>query len=357
MHEAGFVQLAHCRVHQRVAGAAVAPCLELFIRLRSGRPLYAVVVGLEGLLRHVREMMQDAEVEIAPDQLREPHRSAIAARAIVHLGQCPPRQRAHRHRAETQVHRQVRGTAARREIAGAVVVGNAVDEGVDQVLPAAHAGADIEARQVGRQEADIGQRWQRIRRRRRRQPPVVGRRQVAIQQRVVGIGVVRCRQQALEPGILVRREDGKRLAGLGQHFRLFEDHLVLAGDHPAATRRQRGCHRGIPCNGGRLIVFIDEHGRRAQLCRQQRYLACRMRMPDDHAAAVAAQFGVEFGQALVDEGHPAVGNGAVALQRVEDVAVENKHAMHAARQAERLVQRRLVEAAQIAPEPYQRMVE
>ena len=79
-----------------------------------------------------------------------------------------------------------------------------------------------------------------------------------------------------------------------------------------------------------------------------------MRVAYDHAAAMAAQFGVELGQALVDKRHPPVGHRAFALQRVEDVAVENEHAMDAARQAKRFVQRRLVEAAQVAPEPHQR---
>ena len=76
-------------------------------------------------------------------------------------------------------------------------------------------------------------------------------------------------------------------------------------------------------------------------------------MPDDHAAAMRAQFGVEFGQALVDEVDPAVGPARIFLQRIEDFAVEDEDAVHLARQAERLVQRSLVEGAQVAPEPDQ----
>ena len=84
MHEAGAVELQHGRIHQGIAGAALAPCLVSLVGMRSGLPGNMVVFRLEGLCCHMREMVQDAEVEVAPDQFRQPYRRALAAFAVVH---------------------------------------------------------------------------------------------------------------------------------------------------------------------------------------------------------------------------------------------------------------------------------
>ena len=246
------------------------------------------------------------------------------------------------------MHRQVRGATHGRKVAGSIVVADAVHEFVDQILPAAHARGDAQAGQVAGFKAEISQRWHV--RRRSRQTAIIRRRRILVQQGMVRMRVGR-RHQRLHPGILVRREDRERPAGLGQHFRFLEDDLVLAEDQAPALGHQCAGDRGVPRHRGRLIVFIAEYSLHIELRCQPRYLGRCMGMADDQPAAVRAQFGIQLGQALVDEIDPAVSLVALCLQRIENFAVENENAVDGGGQAERLVQRGLIESTQVASEP------
>ncbi|MNN46794.1 hypothetical protein D3C81_1611900 [compost metagenome] len=71
VHIAALADLAHRRVHQRIAGGGVAPCLEVALAGLWGDPAQVVVLGVERLaFGHARVVMQDHEVEVAPDQFR-----------------------------------------------------------------------------------------------------------------------------------------------------------------------------------------------------------------------------------------------------------------------------------------------
>jgi hypothetical protein len=67
VHVAALVQLPHRGIHQRIPGAAFAPRLEVPRRILKRQ---RVEVAPEGLADHVREVVQDAEVELAPDEFR-----------------------------------------------------------------------------------------------------------------------------------------------------------------------------------------------------------------------------------------------------------------------------------------------
>ena len=63
--------------------------------------------------------------------------------------------------------------------------------------------------------------------------------------------------------------------------------------------------------------------------------------------AEGGQLPVQVGQAVNDELDPAIG----ARQRIEDFAVEDEHTPHMTRRAQRVVQRCVIVAAQVAAKP------
>ena len=77
------------------------------------------------------------------------------------------------------------------------------------------------------------------------------------------------------------------------------------------------------------------------------------RMPDDQPAAARAQRGVELAHAVPDEFDAAVVRRG---QRIEDLAIEDERAVDRARVPERVAEGRMVEVAQVAPEPDERTV-
>ena len=74
-------------------------------------------------------------------------------------------------------------------------------------------------------------------------------------------------------------------------------------------------------------------------------------MAHDQRTAVGAQQLVELGQRVMDELDPPVLGAARGEQRIEDVAIEDERAIHAARLLERVIQRRVVVEPQVAAEP------
>ena len=73
-------------------------------------------------------------------------------------------------------------------------------------------------------------------------------------------------------------------------------------------------------------------------------------MAHDQPAAARPQCGIQLHDAVVDEFDPPV---LAVGQRVENLAVEDECAIDGARAGERLMERRVVEVAQIAAEPDQ----
>ena len=79
VHVPRLVDLRHGRVHQRVAGAALAPGLEQGVCPGAALPLDGVIGRLETAVHHMRVVRQDLEVEVAPDELTQPGAGARVA--------------------------------------------------------------------------------------------------------------------------------------------------------------------------------------------------------------------------------------------------------------------------------------
>ena len=116
------------------------------------------------------------------------------------------------------------------------------------------------------------------------------------------------------------------------------------------SRAQRGFDGGITCPRGGVVVVIEEHGLGLKFGRQLHDLVARHAMPDHKTATPGLQGLLQFGHAGVDELDSAVGPVG---ERIEDVAVENEGAHDLAGALERVVERSVVEVAQIAAEPHQ----
>jgi hypothetical protein len=71
-------------------------------------------------------------------------------------------------------------------------------------------------------------------------------------------------------------------------------------------------------------------------------------MADNEGAAVGGERAVELRNGLVDEIDAAIGSPG---QRIQDLAIEDERAMHNFGIVQRMVERRVVEIAQIATEP------
>ena len=91
VHEPGGIQFAHAGVHEGIARSACAPGGEMAIVMAPGNP---VVLGPEGILGAVGEMVEDGLIEFAPDELGEP---------LVAVGKAQSGLGPHRDGAEPQV--------------------------------------------------------------------------------------------------------------------------------------------------------------------------------------------------------------------------------------------------------------
>ncbi len=343
VHVAGLPQLAHGRVHQRVAGARLAPGLPELGRIV---PLHAVIRGPERLRDDVRVVPQDHEVEVAPRQFGQP---CLRARAA--LGGLPGRQvrqLADGHGAEAQVHRQVGHPLAPRIVARRVVRGHARHEVPQQPLGALYAGGQGQRPGVGQRKAQAGQRWQRLARRRRGQVPGVALHR--IRRALEGV-------EPVQPGALVGREHAVGLALAGQHLVAFEQHLVLVVAEGDALGAQGLGHVPVAGDGLGLVVAVGQHLAHAQAARELHDAFARRAMAHDQPAAGRAAARGELAQALVqrlragmDERHAPV---AAAGQRIQDAGVEDEGAVHPLVAAQRVVQGGVVVAAQVAPHPHQ----
>ncbi len=335
VHVTGLVELPHRRVDQRIPGAALAPRAPLRLVVREGE---RVERRLEGVADDVREVVEDREVEIPPDEFGEPGFGAASAERVRGL-----RELADRDRAEAQVHRQVRRSLHRGEVAALVIDADAVEEGLQQPLRARHAGRDIELAQVRRREAE---------RRQRRQPRLRRPREVAgVLRDRIGLEVESV--ELLQPCVLVRGEDGERAAGAGQQLVPLEDRLVLEGVKRDPRRAEGARHLGVAVLCGRLVVVVRVDGRDGELACEPRDRVARTAVQHGEPAAAAAKARVELGHRVPDELDAPVGAGG---QRVEDLGVEAERAVDTAVRFQRVVQGGVVVVAEIAPEPHQRGV-
>jgi hypothetical protein len=343
VHEAGRVQLRHGRVDQRIAGAAFAPGRKQVLRAIARFPHHGVKGRLERLLRDVRVVEQDHRVEVAPDQFRQPDRGARAAGAVGHHLAQRAHQVAHRGGAEAQVDRQARGRVQRREIARRAVVGQARQEGFEQDAGARHAGRGGQGTVV---EAECGQAGQRRGRNRRQACRI--RFHHPWRRRF------RLRVQALEPGIFIRGEHAIHTAAQRQHLAFFEDDLVLEAQQGAAVRLQGLLDLRVAGDRLGFVVLVEVDGSDIEFGRQAWDQVARGAVTHQQAAAELAQFRIQFAQAGVDEAHPAV----IARQAGQDLGVEHEDAINAAvlpGVAQCMVQGGMVEDAQVASEPDQRL--
>jgi hypothetical protein len=98
---------------------------------------------------HARMVVQDLEVELAPDQFRQPD---CRAAGLAFMRQS--RQTADRHGAEAQVHRQVGRALHGRKISCAIVVVDALLEIAEQFFRPALTGTHRHVEQIGFLEAE-----------------------------------------------------------------------------------------------------------------------------------------------------------------------------------------------------------
>ena len=84
MHPAGLSQLALGGINQRVSGTPLAPGL---MPVRVVVPGNRIEGGFESMANGMREVMQDREIEIPPDQFVEPAQGAFTTLAPGARGQ------------------------------------------------------------------------------------------------------------------------------------------------------------------------------------------------------------------------------------------------------------------------------
>ena len=351
VHVARLVDLCHGRIHQRIAGLAVAPCGKPGLRQRPLHPGDGVVLGLERPVHHVRVVGQNLVVEIAPDQLAQPGGGAGIARpmAVVRQGRQPP----NGHGAKTQVNAEVAGPFHRGEVARLAVVRKPGQKIGQQRLPTGAAGGQGQGTEIGGFKPQRGQRGhlrplQRLGQGRQGMGPGRGR----------VVGQVRGRQRG-HPGPAVGREHAVRPPLLGQHLVALEHHMVFEGVQHGAVVRQVAQHTGVARQGLRLVVVVGEHRLHPQLRGQSGHLhlghAVGHQQVHPRVASRLAQrmqLRIQVQQRGPDELHPPVGTG----QWRQDGRVEHEHAPHLPAAFQRVVQGHVVVCPQVAAEPHQAFV-
>ncbi|MCY1530411.1 hypothetical protein D9M68_655960 [compost metagenome] len=320
--------------------------------------LDVVVLGLEGLVDHVREVGEDLVVEVAPDQLAQPGArpgDPLQVHPVCHRSRLP-----HGEGAKAQVHAEVAGPFDGRVVAGLVVAVDALHEILEELVRALFAGRHLELCGVDGLEVDVGQAWNgRI--------PFAAHRagQGAQRGRVPGhrVGLELETVNLLEPSVLVGREDAECVARLRQHLAALEDHVVLVPMEHDAFMGQLTQHVRIARVGGRFVVVVGEHGLHLQLPGQGGDCIPRARVAHDQSGGFGAvlathrpQPGIQLHKGLPYEGHPPVGGQTARQQRLQDVGVQDEHTPHLTTAFEGVVERGVVFGAQVAPEPHQAFV-
>ena len=115
-----------------------------------------------------------------------------------------------------------------------------------------------------------------------------------------------CRGQPLQPGIFVRGEHGKWLAGLGQYLVAVEYRLVLARLEGDAYVGQSGRDRRVAPLGSGFVVTVGIDRRNAKFAGECGNFVNGAADPDDQSATPGAQSRVQFEQRFTDEMHAPV---------------------------------------------------
>ena len=202
--------------------------------------------------------------------------------------------------------------------------------------------------QVGGGKAQVCQRGQALARGGRRQ--VAG---VAFN----GIGLELEGIQPLQPSALVGGKHAVGPALLGQQLVTLQQHLVFVVAKSDAQLAQGLGHALVTFQGLGLVVAVGQHLLHAQRLRQLHDARQRRAVAHDEPAAGRAaacgqllQAVVQLQHAGVDELHAPV---AARGQRIQDVGVEHEGAVHALMAAQRVVERGVVVATQVAAQPHQ----
>jgi len=113
---------------------------------------------------------------------------------------------------------------------------------------------------------------------------------------------------------------------------------------------QRGFDGGVARQRSGVVVMIEKYGVDPEFGSQLHDLVASNPMPDNEAAAPGLQGLLQLGDAGVDELDTTVGR---AGERIEDCSVEHECAEDLPRAFERVIKRRVIVIAQVAPKPDQ----
>ena len=269
VHVSTLRHLAHGGIHQRVTGLAFAPGLQ---SLRPVIPEDRVVLRTKGAGCHVREVIKNHEIEISPDQLREPGRTTF-----------PPHMQGMGHKlangegAETEVNREVGNPLYRRKIPLLAIARHAIAKIVKAGSCARHPWLHPDCSQIDSGKSKLFE-TRHIAVRQRGQLPCA-----AVKSRQIGLA------QLLQPVVAIRREHGIGFACLSQHCIAVKDHLVAKIQKTLALCCKGGRHRCITFLGLRLIVAVGVHTPGMQLGGQPGDQLARVAVPDQQATSPRPQ--------------------------------------------------------------------
>ena len=305
-------------------------------------PRDGVISGFEAALCHMGVVVENLEVEVAPDQFIQPSGSAWVA--LLCQGVRGARQQPGRDGAKAQVHAEVARPFHGRKVARFFVTLNALQEVIKQLLRTPASRGQFQLTQSALFKADRTQRGHgaRVFWRPRRQSVCVALYRVAFQEEGIDFA---------QPCIFVRRKHAVGRARLGKHLVPLQHRMVFVGVHRHTVSRQLGAHSVVALQGLGLVVVVGEDGIRTQRLGQLGHGIDGCRVQHDEASLRVAtqltQMSIQLYQRFADELHAPVGPG----QRGEDVGVEDKNAMHLLALGQCVVQGGMVQCAQVAPEP------
>ena len=261
MHVARLVDLGHGGIHQRIASAAFTPGGKKRLRVRSFFPLDRVIGRLETAAHHMGVVVENLKVKVPPDQLAEPGGGTLVSRLREPM--CGACQQARRDRAKAQVHAQITGPFHRRKIACLVVVLDAAQKIVQQLLRATGAGGQRRVRQGCVIKAQRRQRWHGLTVRLRAwcQAMRMALHGVAFELKVIHL---------FQPRVLVGRKDAVGAARLRQHLAALQHGMVFVGVERTPLGGQPRAH---PCVAGerlRFVVMVGKNGLHVQRLGQRR---------------------------------------------------------------------------------------
>lgn len=127
--------------------------------------------------------------------------------------------------------------------------------------------------------------------------------------------------------------------------------MILEALHGHPAGQQGGADVGIPRQRLRLVIVIEVERAGAEFRHQRGNFLGRLAVTHQQTGAVSQmlQVGIQHPQRVQDEGDTAVGPG----QRIQDVGVQHKGAVHPAVALEGVIEGRMIVRTQVAAEPDQ----